>query len=180
MPGTKRKPLSFEYDDIMNHILSIGDKADRFLFAVSYANGTRISEALGVRAEDIRVDKGFLFIETTVLKKRRPGIVRAPPIWIAGEPWLAEIILGYVAGRRGRLIHYSKRTAQRRFDSCFDCTSHSFRHTRATHCFLVLGLSMEMVRLYFRLSPRGLTDWIVRYGHLDMEDLKGKIRGAFE
>ena len=152
------------------------------MFAVSYANGTRISEVLGLRASDVEVGEDFIYIQTPVLKKRKwkGKMYRAPPISIKGETWLADIIAGYVGGKEGKLISYSKRTAQYRFDEYFDCTSHSFRHTRAMHCFRVLGMSMEKVGLYFRLSPRGLTDWIMRYGHLDATDLEQHLKNRFK
>ena len=182
MPGIKRKPVAFSYIEIKNHILSISDKTDRFMFACSYGNGTRISEVLGLRTADIEIGDEFIYIQTPVLKKRnwKGKMYRAPPISIKGEAWLAEIIIDYVSNREGLLIPYSKRTAQYRFDEFFDCTSHSFRHSRAMHCFRVLGMSMEKVGLYFRLSPRGLTDWIMRYGHLDSTDLEQHLKLRFQ
>ena len=180
MPGTKRKPIAFSYSEIKDHILSIGDEMDKFMFAASYANGTRVSEVLGLRASDVVTGKDFIYIQTPVLKKRRHDVYRAPPISIKGEYWLAKIINNYVAGKEGKLITYSKRTAQNRFNEYFDCTSHSFRHTRAMHCFRVLGMSMEKVGLYFRLSPRGLTDWVMRYGHLDSTDLEQHLKLRFK
>lgn len=180
----QRAPVAFAYDEVKNMILSIGDKTDRFVLAVCYANGCRVSEVLGVRAEDIELTDEFVYIETPVLKKRKlttgKGIMkRAPPISRKGEAWLTELILDYAAGKRGSLVPYSKRTIQRRFDQYCDCTSHSFRHTRASHCLKHLGYSMEQVSMYFRLSPRGLTDWILRYGHLSMSDLEKTQREKF-
>lgn len=180
MPGEKRRPITFSYDEIRDHILSIGDKDVQFLFAVSYANGTRVSEVLGLRKGDVEITDEFVYVKTPVLKKRRGDVYRAPPIYIKGEPWLANIIINYVKGREGTLINYSKRTVQRRFDEYFDCTSHSFRHTRATHCFTVLGMSERLIAEYFRISPASLADWIMRYGHLIREDMQSHLKRNFK
>lgn len=180
MPGTKRKPIAFSYDEIRNHLLSIGDKDMQFLFAVSYANGTRVSEVIGLRASDVEITDEFVYVKTPVLKKRRNDVFRAPPIYIKGEPWLANIIINYVANREGELISYSKRSIQRKFNEYFDCTSHSFRHTRATHCFTVLGMSERLIADYFRISPASLADWIMRYGHLIREDMQSHLKRNYE
>lgn len=170
--------MAFGYHELKERLQAIPDMQDRFMLAVSYANGTRVSEALAVKAEDIDVTENFVYISTPVLKKRKGLIYRAPPISRQLEEWLAKIVVGYSAGKSGRLIGYSKRTAQRRFDQYFGCTSHSFRHTRATHCFTVLKMSSRMVAEYFKLSPRGLTDWIMRYGHLDRADIEHHLEAV--
>lgn len=177
MPGEKREAIAMSYRYIKQGIKAIDSPQDQFLMAVSYANGTRVSEALKVRDSDIEIKERFVYITTPVLKKRGPIVPkRAPPISRELESWLTNIIIGYSKGKEGKLIRYGKRTAQRRFDQYFGCTSHSFRHTRATHCFKHFGMTMEKVRLYFRISPRSLADWIVRYGHLDRTDLEAHIR----
>lgn len=184
MPGTKQKPIAFSYEGIKRRILAVGNKMDRFMFAVSYANGTRVSEILNLCANDIDIDEEFIYIQTPVRKKRRNDVYRAPPISRKGEPWLAYIISNYVKDYEGELseyvlITYSKRTAQRRFEEFFDCTSHSFRHTRVTHCFTVLGMSERLIAEYFRISPSSLGDWIMRYGHLNRKDLKAHLKQNF-
>lgn len=151
------------------------------MLAVSYANGTRVSEVVGIVSGNVNWNDEFVYITTPVLKKRyyvTPS--RAPPISRKGEPWLADIIIGYVEGKEGKLISYGKRTAQRRFDKYFDCTAHSFRHTRATHCILNLNMGMRLIADYFKLSPKGLSDWVMRYGHLDREDQEEHLRKRFE
>ena len=181
MSGVKRKPIAFAYGEIRRGLEKISNKEDQFMLAVSYANGTRVSEVVGIRASDVEVSKEFVFVITPVFKKRT-GIVphRSPPISRVGEKWLTDILVSYSKGKRGKLISYSKRTAQRRFDEYFGCTSHSFRHTRAAHCLRILGMSMMKIQVYFGLSPKGLTDWITRYGHLDREDLEEHLRKRFE
>jgi len=181
MPGIKRKPVLFTYKAVKEGILSISNPMDRFLFAVSYANGTRVSEALSIKASGIEANKEFVYITTPVLKKRfRQLTYRAPPISRSGEEWLADLLLGYIKGRTGNLITFSKRTAQRRFNQYFECTSHSFRHTRATHCITVLGMSMRMIAEYFKISPMALSDWVMRYGYLDRRDLETHLGKRFE
>lgn len=177
MPGTKRKPIAFSYEEIKNGLLSIPNKEDRFMLAVSYANGTRVSEVIGIKKGDIDVTDEFISIATPVKKKRGNVVpLRAPPISKKLEPWLADIIVDYVKENNGALISYSKRTAQRRFEKYFHCTSHSFRHTRATHCFTKLRMSMRMVAEYFRIAPVTLNDWVMRYGHLDKQDIEQHLR----
>lgn len=179
-PG-QRKPMAFSYEEIKNGLLSIGNAEDRFMLAVSYANGTRVSEVVGLKAVDIDITEEFIYITTPVKKKRyRTELHRAPPISRKGEKWLADLIIRYVEGKTGKLISFGVRTAQRRFNSYFGCTSHSFRHTRAMHGLTVLKLSMPKIQAYFKLSPKGLTDWIIRYGHLDREDLEQHLRRRFE
>lgn len=177
--GEQRGPIAFSYSDIKNRLTSMPNTEDRLLFAVSYANGTRVAEAITVKAEDIDITEEFVYITTPVLKKRGETVPkRSPPISRRLEPWLADIIIEGVEGKEGRLIKYSKRTAQRRFEKYFECISHSFRHTRATHCFTVLKMSIRMVAEYFRIAPRTLSDWVMRYGHLDRRDLETHLRGV--
>lgn len=165
----------FTYPEVKDLILSIGDRLDRFILAVAYGNGCRVGELKGLRVKDIEKDNDFVYITTPVLKKR--GLVvpkRAPPISRVGEPWLSGIVLDFIKGRDPNevLIPYSKRTLQYRFQEYADCTSHSFRHTRAMHMLRQFKMSMEEIKLFFRLSPSGLVAWIDTYGHLDVEDLK--------
>jgi len=185
--GDKRKPVLFTYNGIKLGIEAVVVPEDQFLFAASYANGTRISEIINIRKGNIRVEPDFVHINTPVLKKRDSKWMRGPPInrrsWendarIAGEAWLANIILGYIEnkGDEDRLIPYSIRTAQRRFDKYFNCTSHSFRHTRATHCFTELKMNMRQVAEWFRLSYKTLNDWAMRYGHLNVGDLETHVK----
>lgn len=171
--------MVFSYSEIKELILSIGDDLDRFILAVAYANGTRVGELKGLRVKDIEIDADFVYITTPVLKKR--GLVvpkRAPPISRVGEPWLSGTIMDFIKGKEPSLvlIPYSKRTLQNRFQEYADCTSHSFRHTRAMHMIRHFKMSMEKVKLFFRLSPSGLVAWIDTYGHLDTEDLKEHYR----
>lgn len=174
----KRPPIVFSYEEIKRLILAIDDKQDQFLFATSYANGTRIHEIIGIKAGDISWTDEFVYITTPVLKKRGNIPLRAPPIIRTKEAWLANIIIDFVQEKTGKLIHLSVRTAQRRFDKYFNCTSHSFRHTRATHCFTVLKMSSRMVAEYFRLSPRGMGQWVMTYGHLDRGDMEEHLKGV--
>jgi integrase len=78
--------------------------------------------------------------------------------------------------KQGRLIDYGIRTAQRRFEKYFGCTSHSFRHTRATHCFRHLGFSERFIQEYFKISPTTLVEWCERYGHVNTKDLEEKLK----
>lgn len=181
MPQNQRAPTTFTYKEIKNGILSVGNKEDRFLLSIAYGNGCRVGEITNITRGDVDWNDEFVYVTTPVLKKRyyvTPS--RAPPISRKGEPWLADLIIGYVEGRHGRLISYGKRTAQRRFNQYFDCTSHSFRHSRATHCILNLNMSMRLIAEYFKLSPKGLSDWIMRYGHLDREDQEDHLRKRFK
>lgn len=200
MTGKKREAMVFSYEEIKKGLLSIPDQQDQFMLAASYANGTRVGEVVGIKRSDVTWNEQFVYIETPVLKKRKKekGMVkRAPPInrrEIVGdngsipEAWLANIIIGYCEGpepagclvprqeKTGRLIDYGVRTAQRRFEKYFHCTSHSFRHTRATHCFQYLKFGERLIQEYFRLSPRGLGDWCSRYGHLNRHDLEVALK----
>lgn len=179
MPGIKRPPKVFDYEEIKNLILCIPDATDRFILAIAYANGTRVGELKGLQAKDIVWDNDFVYITTPVLKKR--GLVvpkRNPPISRFGEEWLANLIISYVEHLKPdtNLVPFCKRTLQYRFQQYADCTAHSFRHTRAMHMLRYFKMSMEKIRLFFRLSPTGLVSWIARYGHLDTEDLKQHYR----
>lgn len=187
MPGEKREAVAFSYEEIKEGLLAINDDLDQFMLSASYANGTRVGEIIGISTGDIEATDEFVYLSTPVLKKRKPVLMhRAPPInrrykrtsprQPEPEGWLADIVLGYTVGREGKLIGYSVRTAQRRFEKYFRCTSHSFRHTRATHCFTKLGMSMRMVADYFKIAPRTLSDWVMRYGHLDRQDLEAHLR----
>lgn len=185
----QRKPTIFSYDEVKEKLLyGITVPEDLFMLAVSYANGTRVSEMVGIRRGDIEWNDRFLYVSTPVKKKRTDlDVRRAPPInrryekeyprQAEPEGWLADIIISYaVVWDRPLLIPYGVRTAQRRFEKYFGCTSHSFRHTRVTHCFTRLGMDMRQVTEYFRIEPRTIPDWVVRYGHLDRRALEEHLR----
>lgn len=191
---TPQRPAKvLQYQDIKETIENVPDNTDQFLFAISYANGTRVSEAMGVTAEDITWNNDFVYVRTKVLKKRtKKELWRNPPISRTKEKWLAniilshampvkakweqnkneEIVLGNPVPAAPKLIRYCVRTAQRRFDHYFKCTSHSFRHTRATHCIVLFGMNMHMVVDFFRVSPRASMEWAMRYGHLETKDIE--------
>ena len=181
MPGSKRKPIVLSYNHIRDAICSICDKEDRFMLAVAYANGCRVGEIVQVVAEDIEIKGDFVYVATPVLKKRARFVPkRAPPIYRKLEGWLVDIVLGYAEGKQGRLVSYGIRTAQRRFEKYFECTSHSFRHTRATHCFTLFGMSMREVAEFFMISEKALADWCMRYGHLERSALEKRMIGLEE
>jgi len=174
----KRAAKAFEYDEIKHLILSISDARDQFLFAVMYANGARVGEVINVKAEDIDWNRDFVYVNLPVFKKRmEQPPKRSLPIYRDREEWLANIIIKYSFGKQGKLYPYSKRTAQKRIDSWMGCTSHSLRHSRVTHCLKRLKMGLPMVAAYFKISPRGLTDWIMRYGHYDTGDIEQHLKG---
>jgi integrase len=69
MAGKKRKAKVFSYEEIKAGLLSIPDQQDQFMLAASYANGTRISEVIGVKRSDVSWNPQFVYIQTPVLKK---------------------------------------------------------------------------------------------------------------
>ena len=176
-----REPVVFGYEEVRNLILSIGDRQDRFVLAVAYANGARVGELLGLKAGAVQVDTEWCLVTTPVLKKRGYVPKRNPPISKAGEPWLYGIIASFVQGRDRDdvVIPYSKRTIQYRFEKYGGCISHSFRHTRAFHCLTELGMNMEDLLVFFGLSPRGLGHWLTVYGHMSVDNLKLKLNKKF-
>ena len=193
MAINQRQATILDYELVKETILNMPDKTDQFMLAVSYANGTRVSEVIPITTSDIDFTDKFVYVYTKVLKKRKQkNVLRGPPISRTKEKWLADIILSYLAPKKAeweqarnkalstnspvppplKLIDYGVRTAQRRFDKYFRCTAHSIRHTRATHCLNIFGMSMRMVLEFFKISPRGSGEWIMRYGHLDTKEIE--------
>ena len=40
-------------------------------------------------------------------------------------------------------------------------------------------MSMRSVAEYFKISPAALSDWVMRYGHLERGDLESHLRERF-
>jgi integrase len=178
LPRPKRPAKAFEYQEIKDLLLSIPNVEDKFLIALMYANGARVGEAINVRGKDIDWNKDFVYINLPVFKKRKEiPPKRNIPISREKESWLADLIINYAVGKKGKLYRFTKRTAQKRVDKWLNCTSHSLRHSRVTHCLKKLKMGLPMVAKYFNISPRGFSDWIMRYGHYDTGDFEQHIKG---
>jgi integrase len=75
-----------------------------------------------------------------------------------------------------RVWQFSKFYAQKLINKYLGSTAHSLRHTRATHCITINKMNIRLVAEFFRIAPRTLSEWVMRYSHLETEDLKSHLR----
>ena len=193
-----RQPKVFLYDEFQGIVKQITNPLHRTLILVTYANGARIGEACKILWDGINWDDEFLTISQQVFKKRGTSVpIRSPPIDRIKEAWLTEPIIEFIkpfkenylkavmearlAGEPEpeppKLWSFTPRYARILIDKYLNCTPHSLRHTRATHCITIGKMNLRFVAEYFRIAPSSLGEWVVRYGHLDTEDLKEHLRG---
>ncbi len=122
---------------------------DAALLALLYGAGLRVSEAVGLRVQDVRLDEGRVRVRGKGGKERQAHL---PPHarelvgrWLEVRPAAGDALF---PGRRG---HLSVRTAQRivarwaRAAHADDATPHRLRHSFATH-LLAAGASLRAIQ----------------------------------
>jgi integrase len=169
------------YSEVKQRISNIPIIKHRLYFAILYANGNRASEPLILTLNDISWNEKFIYITTIVLKKRgiaKGKIKRNPPISRIKESWLTEIIINCTEELKKNfnpeepIFDWTMRTSQRKCWKYFGCKIHTLRHTRVTHCFTILRMSLNQVIKYFEISQREAVRWSMIYGHLENKDLE--------
>ena len=123
---------------------------DAALLALLYGAGLRVSEAVGLRTEDVRVREGIVRVRGKGGKEREAHL---PPYarelvarWLEARPPRGEALF---PGKRGGFL--SVRTAQRivarwgRLAHADGATPHRLRHSFATH-LLAAGASLRAIQ----------------------------------
>jgi integrase len=177
------------YETLKERIQNIPTDMDFWLVATTYANGCRIKETCNLTFADFEWNNDFLYIHSQVLKKKmnkKTGVKPIPkrnnPIDRKLEPWITEPIIAFIEAKRGspnnqqKVWDKTKITAQRHINKYLNFTSHSLRHNRATHLMIKFGYGMRDLLEFFKIEPRTIAAWSVRYGHLERSYLEEKFK----
>ncbi|MDD3487553.1 MAG: tyrosine-type recombinase/integrase [Candidatus Moranbacteria bacterium] len=148
---SKKLPVVLSRSEIEKIIYSIKNKKHRFLIALSYGAGLRVSEVVNLKIRDINFDE--LTIHLKNAKGKKDQITVFPEKMKADLRELAVLRHGneniFESERGGKL---TERTAQMVFEKALkrakiakDATFHSLRHSFATH-LLENGVDVRYVQ----------------------------------
>jgi integrase len=193
LPGERRLPQTLSLDQVQQ-ILAVQERLrERFLFALLFATGMRIGQALGLRHEDVVTWERLIRIvprEENANGARAKGGAGAVPVSEAllrlhGEYMHREygdldsdyVFVNLWGGQIGRPMTYHGvreavlRTARR---VGFHFTPHQFRHTYATLARRD-GVPLEVISAL--LTHRSVQSTEI-YAHAGVEDLRRALHAA--
>lgn len=134
-----RLPVVLSRDDIRRILEATTNRKHRLLLALSYGAGLRVSEAVGLKVQDVRLGELVLHLKEAKGRKDRVTVIpeKLVPelrIFIAGKDGDEYV---FASERGGEL---TTRTAQKVFEKSLakaglksNATFHSLRHSFATH-----------------------------------------------
>lgn len=155
---------------------SIEDAGPRSLVAFLYLSGCRISEALSIKAGQLEMVDGDLWIRNVPILKRREPIPRIVTVAI-DEERIFRHITNWAEGKDANklLWPYRRWDAWEMVKENTTYFPHFFRHLRVTHLFEYTDLrDMEILNIIGWKNPQMLTI----YSHLRQSDALKKMKGS--
>jgi integrase/recombinase XerD len=195
--AVRRLPRELSRAEVQSILEACHRLRDRFFFALLYATGMRVGQALGLRHEDVRSWDNEIAIVPRVdnangarsktLHKEYVVAVETDLMRLFGDYMHAEygdLDSDYVfvnlweepvgrAWRYSSVVDVVRRLRQR---VGFDFTAHMFRHTHATE-LLRHGVPLEVVRA--RLGHASIQTTNDIYGHLTTNDQRKELAPYF-
>ncbi len=189
MPFSPKRKVVLEKEDVLDMIgrarmeFDEGNKFNEVSSLISFLwlSGVRISEALAVKKEDVKVDREYLYVTITPLKrwrKTKEGIKK--DLFQISLPLprknsiFAKLIINHLLTLQSDQLMWDmdRRTAWRKITKLNPKIHlHTFRHSRATH-FSNKGITEEKMKKWFgwaKGSP--MASRYVNYSRLEMMDM---------
>lgn len=164
--------------------LELLDSYYRAYAVLIYYLGIRVSEALRLRKEDLRLDNGRLYIDVGIrlktARKRKDGSTskgkRTQPIPLDLEqPHVELLVSRWKHTRKGQLLFpFCRMTALRQISRAGLGYNHLSRLTAITD-FLKAGRSIADVVNWFGISVQTVNNYI---GSIDLEEMGSQRRDA--
>lgn len=163
--GFKREDI-LSREEVQKMIDLEEDLSFKALIAFIYIFGCRISEALNVKKEDVKLNPKTLSVKLLTLKTkdRGPTVPKRVNVASLDAPFMGLFLhqLGMVS--EGKLWHFGRVTAWRHIKKLNpNCSPHIFRHTRATK---------------FALAGAEITDMWAWFGWKDMNTASKYIHAS--
>lgn len=151
----------------------IKDKRIRALYFIMYLSGARVSEALNLRARDIRLTDSGEFVITILTLKNREHPKRSNPVLYNANPKheyyhhyekkMVDFVIGYISGFNpdDKLFNMTRQ-------SVFNKFTHSlFTHTAATHGKTIIDDIEKRINPHYLRHCR-LTHLVQEYGYTEI------------
>ncbi len=183
MPYSPKPKTVLEKEDVENMIYKaftiFADQEQKGLEAASlvaflWQSGCRISEALGVKKEDIKIDDYFLNIKITALKQKQKNLTRVLPFKLYEDK--AKNFFNYLIIKQQKRVEWGeclwqmgRWTAWKRIETLNEKSfPHLFRHTLASR-LANRGAGDDQLKKWFGWSSRSkMPSQYVKYSTIQM------------
>lgn len=190
MPYSPKKKTVLETEDVEDMVEKaytlFGDEEEKALMVASLASflwlsGCRISEALAVKREDVKMDEKYVYVTITPLKqwsKTKDGIktkrIPVSLVFPRKETIFTKLIIKQtIETEVGNNLWDVERTTGWRYLTALnpDIYPHIFRHSRVTH-FADKGLGDDQMKRWFGWSPRSnMPSHYIQYSKIKMSKI---------
>ncbi len=189
MPYSPKKKTVLEKEDVEDMIEKayyVFDEEEKALMVASltaflWLSGCRISEALAVKREDVKIDEKYMYVTITPLKqwsKTKDGIkTKRVPVSLVFPRrktiFTKLIIKQALETETGHNLWDVERTTGWRYLIALNPNiyPHIFRHSRVTH-FANAGLGDDQMKRWFGWSPRSnMPSHYIRYSKIQMSKI---------
>jgi site-specific recombinase XerD len=169
----KKDPLHYPEQTIKDFLTSTQiDLRTKRIMALAYATGSRVSELNKITKEDIKEEKGYMYISCKVLKKRtiaeqsqkRIAVIRLDNTVVVNH--IRQ--LANITDEHKPLVPYSRVSIYRWLKAATGINPHMFRAIRATH-LAKGGYTAHQLKHFFGWSSVAPSDYYVRLNTDDLE-----------